>query len=161
LTLGVCNGCQLMMELGLLYPEMKEGHPRMHHNGSGKFESNFLLLEVPENNTVMMKSMAGTKLGAWIAHGEGRFILPKDQSLFNISAQYSHKEYPATPSDSDFSVAALASKDGRHLAIMPHIERSMFPWNWPYYPTDRKNDQISPWIEPLVNAREWIKSRLS
>jgi phosphoribosylformylglycinamidine synthase len=160
LTLGVCNGCQLMMELGLLYPEMKDEHPRMHHNGSGKFESNFLLLEIPKNNTVMLKSMAGTKLGAWVAHGEGRFILPKDQSLLNISAQYFYKEYPGTPSDSDFSVAALASKDGRHLAIMPHIERSMFPWNWPYYPADRKNDQISPWIEPFVNAREWIKSRL-
>lgn len=157
LTLGVCNGCQLMMELGLLYPEWKE-HPRMHHNGSGKFESIFLNIAIPENNTVMLKTLAGTRLGVWVAHGEGRFILPEDQALYRIAAHYYYKAYPGTPSDSDFSVAALSSKDGRHLAIMPHIERSLFPWNWGYYPSNRKKDVISPWIEAFVNARDWIKN---
>jgi phosphoribosylformylglycinamidine synthase len=51
LSLGVCNGCQLMMELGLVYPDWKE-HPKMHHNSSGKFESIFVNLEIPENNSV-------------------------------------------------------------------------------------------------------------
>lgn len=159
LSLGVCNGCQLMMELGLLYPEWKD-HPKMHHNGSGKFESVFLNIAIPENNTVMLKTLAGTRLGVWVAHGEGRFILPEDQSRYRIAANYFYKEYPGTPSDSDFSVAALSSKDGRHLAIMPHIERSLFPWNWGYYPSERKTDTISPWIEAFVNARDWIKQLL-
>jgi phosphoribosylformylglycinamidine synthase len=159
LSLGVCNGCQLMMELGLLYPEWKD-HPKMHHNASGKFESIFLNLTIPENNTVMFKSLAGARLGAWVAHGEGRFILPEDKSLFRIAAQYFYQQYPGTPSGSDYSVAALSSKDGRHLAIMPHIERSLFPWNWGYYPTNRKNDTISPWIEAFVNAREWVKAQV-
>ena len=159
LSLGVCNGCQLMMELGLLYPEWKD-HPKMHHNGSGKFESIFLNLEIPENNTVMLKSLAGARLGAWVAHGEGRFMLPDDQSQFRIAAKYFYSEYPGTPGDSDFAVAALSSKDGRHLAIMPHIERSLFPWNWGYYPENRKKDVISPWIEAFVNARDWIKEQL-
>jgi phosphoribosylformylglycinamidine synthase len=156
LSLGVCNGCQLAMELGLLYPEWKE-HPKMHHNGSQKFESIFVNLTIPENNSVMLKSLSGSRLGAWVAHGEGKFILPQDKSLFQVAAEYSHPEYPGNPNDSDFGVAALCSKDGRHLAIMPHIERSLFPWNWGYYPSNRKRDQISPWIEAFANAREWIK----
>ncbi|HEY9048397.1 MAG TPA: phosphoribosylformylglycinamidine synthase, partial [Ohtaekwangia sp.] len=157
LSLGVCNGCQLVMELGLLYPEMGDNHPRMHHNGSGKFESIFLNVTIPQNNSVMLNSLAGSRLGVWVAHGEGKFRLPSDKSTFQVAAEYSHPEYPGNPNDSDFAVAALCSKDGRHLAIMPHIERSLFPWNWGYYPSDRKNDQISPWIEAFTNAREWVK----
>jgi phosphoribosylformylglycinamidine synthase len=157
LSLGVCNGCQLMMELGLLYPEWKD-HPKMHHNSSGRFESIFLNIEIPENNSVMLKSFAGARLGVWVAHGEGRFILPQDQSNFRIAAQYFYEAYPGTPGGADFSTAALSSKDGRHLAIMPHIERSLFPWNWGYYPSERKNDVIAPWIEAFVNARDWIKA---
>lgn len=154
LSLGVCNGCQLMMELGLLYPDWQEP---MHHNGSGKFESPFINLTIPPNNSVMLSSLAGSRLGAWIAHGEGMFKLPADRSKFNIGAEFSYHEYPGNPNDSDLSTAALYSHDGRHLAIMPHIERSLFPWNWGYYPADRKTDQISPWIEAFANAREWVK----
>lgn len=157
LSLGVCNGCQLMMELGLVYPEWKD-HPKMHHNSSGKFESMFLNVTIPQNNSVMLKSLAGTRLGVWIAHGEGRFILPEDQAQYQIAAQYSYEEYPATPGGSTHSAAALVSKDGRHLAIMPHIERSLFPWNWGYYPAERKADVISPWIEAFTNARDWLKN---
>jgi phosphoribosylformylglycinamidine synthase len=156
LSLGVCNGCQLMMELGLVYPEWKD-HPKMHHNGSQKFESIFVNLTIPQNNSVMLKSLSGSRLGAWIAHGEGKFILPQDKSLFQVAAEFSHPEYPGNPNDSDFGVAALSSKDGRHLAIMPHIERSLFPWNWGYYPSNRKGDEVSPWMEAFTNAREWIK----
>jgi phosphoribosylformylglycinamidine synthase len=157
LSLGVCNGCQLMMELGLLYPEMGDDHPRMHHNSSGKFESIFLNVSIPENNSVLLKSLGGSRLGVWVAHGEGRFILPGDKKQYQFAAEYTYKEYPATPSGSDYSTAALYSRDGRHLAIMPHIERSLFPWNWGFYPNERKGDKVSPWIEAFVNAREWIK----
>jgi len=155
LSLGVCNGCQLMMEMGLLYPEWKE---KMHHNDSGKFESIFLTVTIPENNSVMLKSFAGAQLGVWVAHGEGKFVLPADASRYNVAANYTHTEYPGNPNDSNLSVAALCSKDGRHLAIMPHIERSLFPWNWGYYPSERKSDEIGPWMEVFVNAREWVKS---
>jgi phosphoribosylformylglycinamidine synthase len=156
LSLGVCNGCQLMMELGLLYPEWKD-HPKMQHNGSHKYESAFVNVTIPKNNSVMLKTFEGTRLGVWVAHGEGKFQLPADQALYSIAATYSYQQYPGNPNDSDFSVAALCSKDGRHLAIMPHIERSLFPWNWGYYPAGRKNDQISPWIEAFINARKWFR----
>jgi phosphoribosylformylglycinamidine synthase len=159
LSLGVCNGCQLMMELGVVYPEWKD-HPKMNHNGSEKFESTFVNVSIPSNNSVLLSSLAGSRLGIWVAHGEGRFILPSDKNLFQVAAAFSYAEYPGNPNDSDFAVAALCSKDGRHLAIMPHLERSLFPWNWAYYPVERKSDEISPWIEPFVNAREWIKKHL-
>lgn len=154
LSLGVCNGCQLMMEMGLLYPEWKE---KMHHNGSGKFECAFVNVTIPKNNSVMLKSYEGAQIGVWMAHGEGQFVLPRDKSLYQVAATYTYDQYPGNPNDSNFAVAALCSKDGRHLAIMPHIERSLFPWNWPHYPTSRRNDEVGPWFEAFVNAREWIK----
>ncbi len=156
LSLGVCNGCQLMMELGLLYPEWQE---KMHHNESGKFECTFLTIDIPENNSVMLSSFAGSRLGVWLAHGEGQFKLPKDSSLYKVAATFSYAEYPGTPNGSDLSVAALSSKDGRHLAIMPHIERSLFPWNWPHYTRDKRKDEVGPWMEVFSNAREWIKNK--
>lgn len=156
LSLGVCNGCQLMMELGLLYPEWKD-HPRMHHNESGKFESIFVNVTIAKNNSVMLGSMAGARLGVWVAHGEGRFDLPREQSQYTIAATYTHQDYPGTPSGSTHSTAALCSKDGRHLGIMPHIERSLFTWNWPYYPSERKADDVTPWMEAFVNARKWVE----
>ncbi|MBS1507850.1 MAG: phosphoribosylformylglycinamidine synthase [Bacteroidetes bacterium] len=157
LSLGVCNGCQLMMELGLLYPEWQE---KMHHNDSGKFECTFLTIDIPENNSVMLSSYAGARLGVWLAHGEGQFKLPKDSSLYKIAATYSYAEYPGTPNGSDFSVAALSSKDGRHLAIMPHIERSLFAWNWPHYTRNKQTDEVSPWMEAFTNAFAWVKSKV-
>lgn len=156
LSLGVCNGCQLMMELGLLYPQLGEQHPRMHHNGSGKFESAFINLTIPENNSIMFKSLTGARLGAWVAHGEGQFRLGAAKELSKVAAFYSYTAYPGNPNDSENAIAALCSEDGRHLAIMPHIERSLFPWNWPYYPKDRQADEIGPWIEAFTNARKWV-----
>ncbi|MFN3840905.1 MAG: phosphoribosylformylglycinamidine synthase [Cyclobacteriaceae bacterium] len=156
LSLGVCNGCQLMMELGLVYPEMENRHPKMHVNGSGKFESAFINITIPTTNSVMLGSLGGCRLGVWVAHGEGQFRLPPDESAVTAAAFYSYAEYPGNPNDSDRAVAALCSKDGRHLAIMPHLERSLFPWNWPYYPANRKSDRVSPWIEAFVNARNWV-----
>jgi len=157
LSLGVCNGCQLMIELGLVNPD-HDSKPRMHHNDSHKFESGFVGLSIPENNSVMLGSLSGSKLGVWVAHGEGKFYLPKDESQYNIIAKYSYSSYPANPNGSDYGVAGICSTDGRHLAMMPHPERAVFPWQWAYYPADRKaNDQITPWVEAFVNARKWVE----
>jgi len=159
LSLGVCNGCQLMMELGLLYPEMGDSHPRMHPNGSGKFESAFLTLTIPQNHSVMLSSLAGSTLGVWVAHGEGRFVFHDKKPHVVVAARYTYPEYPGNPNDSEDAVAAVCSRDGRHLAIMPHLERSLFPWNWAWYPPERKKDQITPWVEAFVNAYNWLKER--
>lgn len=156
LSLGVCNGCQLMTELNLIYPD-HQPHPRMKHNRTHKFESHFVNVTILENNSIMLKSLQGTRLGIWVAHGEGRFHLPMPEENYHIPMKYSYSEFPGNPNGSDYDAAAICSVDGRHLAMMPHLERSIYPWNWAYYPHQRKSDEVSPWIEAFVNAREWIK----
>ena len=159
LSLGVCNGCQLMMELGLITPD-HEKKGKMLHNDSHKFESTFIGLTIPTNRSVMFGSLSGSKLGIWVAHGEGKFSLPYDEDKYNVVAKYTYDEYPGNPNGSDYSVAAIASTDGRHLAIMPHLERSIFPWQNGYYPQDRvHSDQVTPWIEAFVNARKWVEEK--
>lgn len=160
LSLGVCNGCQLMVELNLVYPEHSI-QPKMLHNESGKFESAFLNVDILENQSVMLNNMAGMKLGIWVAHGEGKFYLPFNELEYNIPMKYSHDEYPANPNGSHFATAAICSDDGRHLAMMPHLERAFATWQWAHYPAERKNDELAPWIQAFVNARDWIvKHRL-
>ncbi|MEG1749725.1 MAG: phosphoribosylformylglycinamidine synthase [Tannerellaceae bacterium] len=158
LSMGICNGCQLMAELELLYPEHAKKH-KMLHNDSHKFESNFVTLEIPKNNSVMFGSLSGSKIGAWVAHGEGKFSFPYEEKEYNVIAKYNYEGYPANPNGSPWSVAGVCSKDGRHLAMMPHPERAIFPWQCGFYPADRKNnDQITPWMEGFVNARKWVEA---
>ena len=155
LSLGVCNGCQLMVELGLIYPDMGN-KPKMRHNDSGKFESSFLMIDVLPNNSIMLNTLAGSSLGIWVAHGEGKFHLELPEENYHIPAKYSYSSYPANPNGSDYNAACIASSDGRHLAIMPHLERAIFPWQWGHYPYPRKTDEVSPWLEAFVNAKRWI-----
>ncbi|MDR2763779.1 MAG: phosphoribosylformylglycinamidine synthase [Tannerella sp.] len=156
LSMGICNGCQLMAELELLYPEHEQKH-RMLHNDSHKLESAFVTLEIPENHSVLFGSLSGSKLGVWVAHGEGKFSFPHDEKAYHIVAQYAYDGYPANPNGSPRAVAGLCSADGRHLAMMPHPERAIFPWQCGYYPENRHKDEITPWIEAFVNARRWIE----
>ena len=159
LSLGICNGCQLMVELGLINPE-HTNRAKMLHNTSHKFESTFLSLQIPENNSVMLSSLSGNKLGIWVAHGEGRFSLPEEESKYNVVAKYNYAAYPGNPNGSDYNVAGICSKDGRHLAMMPHLERAIFPWQNAWYPLDRRADEVTPWIEAFVNARKWVEEKM-
>lgn len=158
LSLGICNGCQLMVELGLVYPD-HTNKPQMLHNDSHKFESGFVNMEILENSSVMLKTLAGTRLGVWIAHGEGKFRLPLTEDQYHIPGVYGYNTYPANPNGSNYNAAAICSNDGRHLAMMPHLERAIFPWQWAHYPADRKKDEVSPWLEAFVNARKWVEER--
>ena len=159
LSLGICNGCQLMVELGLINPE-HTNRAKMLHNTSHKFESTFLSLQIPENNSVMLSSLSGNKLGIWVAHGEGQFSLPEEESKYNVVAKYNYAAYPGNPNGSDYNVAGICSKDGRHLAMMPHLERAIFPWQNAWYPLDRRADEVTPWIEAFVNARKWVEEKM-
>jgi len=156
LSVGICNGCQLFLELDLINPE-HEKLSKMRHNVSRKHESGFTSVKIQENNSVMLSSLAGTTLGVWISNGEGKFDLPMPENNYNIVAKYGHDGYPASPNGSDYNVAMITDKTGRHLATMPHIERSTFQWNWANYPSERQ-DEVSPWIEAFVNARKWLEN---
>jgi phosphoribosylformylglycinamidine synthase len=158
MSIGVCNGCQLFVELGLIHPD-HDNKPKMLHNDSGKFECNFTSVEIAKNNSIMLESLAGSQLGIWVAHAEGKFQLPKDRNAYQIPATYVYDSYPANPNGSDYNAAMLNSEDGRHLVMMPHLERSTFSWNWAHYPNDRKNDKVTPWLEAFVNARVWLSGK--
>ncbi|SHF14467.1 phosphoribosylformylglycinamidine synthase [Arenibacter palladensis] len=155
LSIGICNGCQLFMELELINPEHSE-HGKMTFNDSHKHESGFTSVVVQKNNSIMLSSLEGANLGVWISHGEGKFILPLAKENYNIVANYGYEGYPANPNGSDFNTAMLCDTSGRHLVTMPHIERSIFQWNWAHYPEGRK-DEVSPWLEAFVNARKWLE----
>ena len=156
LSLGICNGCQLMVELGLTGAK----GAKMLHNDSHKFESEFISLNIPKNNSVMFGSLSGNKLGLWVAHGEGKFSLPEAESEYNVIAKYNYHGYPANPNGSDYDVAGICSADGRHLAMMPHLERAIFPWQCAWYPENHRMDEVTPWIEAFVNARKWVEKNI-
>ena len=157
LSVGICNGCQLWMELELINPE-HEVHGKMHHNTSNKHESGFTSVKIQKNNSVMLSSLEGLTFGVWISHGEGKFKLPYSEDQYNIVAKYAYEGYPANPNGSDFNTAMMCDTTGRHLVMMPHIERSIFPWNWAHYPERGQKDEVSPWLEAFVNARKWIEN---
>ncbi len=159
LSLGICNGCQLMVELNLINPE-HEHRTRMLHNDSRKFESGFVGVSIPRNESVMMGSLSGCRLGIWVAHGEGKFSLPEPIENYHIVAQYTYSAYPGNPNGSDHSVAGICSADGRHLAMMPHLERAIYPWQCGWYPAEHRHDEVTPWIDAFVNARRWIENQL-
>jgi phosphoribosylformylglycinamidine synthase len=154
LSVGICNGCQLWMELDLINPE-HENHGKMTYNDSQKHESAFTSVTIQKNNSVMLSSLEGSTLGVWISHGEGKFKLPYEESKYNIVGKYAYDAYPHNPNGSDYNTAMMCDRSGRHLVTMPHIERSTFQWNWAHYP-DNRTDQVSPWLEAFVNARRWL-----
>ena len=156
LSIGICNGCQLFMELDLIYPD-HENHGKMTYNDSKKHESIFTSVNIKKNNSIMLGSLENLNLGVWVSHGEGKFNLPYSENKYNIIANYSYNEYPSNPNGSDYNTAMICSTDGRHLVTMPHIERSIFKWNWAYYP-DKRTEKVSPWIEAFTNAKNWILS---
>ncbi|MCL2738678.1 MAG: phosphoribosylformylglycinamidine synthase [Bacteroidales bacterium] len=156
LSLGVCNGCQLMAELGLITVTERHRSPKMKHNTSGRYESGFVNITIPESGAIMLQSLTGSRLAAWISHGEGRFAFPEPIENYSIALQYSYTDYPGNPNGSPQGIAGVCSADGRHLAMMPHPERSIYPWNWAHYPATRQDDEVSPWIELFINARKWL-----
>ncbi|MCI2081676.1 MAG: phosphoribosylformylglycinamidine synthase [Bacteroidales bacterium] len=159
MSLGICNGCQLMAEMGFITRNDGVKSPMMEHNCSMKFESGFIPVTVPNSPSIMLKSLKGSTLGVWVAHGEGRFAFPDSISCYNVALKYAYDAYPANPNGSPCGTAAICSNDGRHLAMMPHPERGIRPWNWAYYPSNRKGDEVTPWLEMFVNARKWIEKK--
>ncbi len=172
-SLGVCNGCQLEALLGWVtfkgLPDIEQ--PRFIQNRSGRFESRWSEVKILPSPAIVLKGMEDSKLGIWIAHGEGRLYFPKSQMLNDVREKllapiryvddkgHCTEVYPFNPNGSPVGIAALCSPDGRHLAMMPHPERSFLKWQWPYQPEDWKSatHQISPWLKMFQNAREWCE----
>ena len=159
MSLGICNGCQLMAELGLLTPTARELSPKMVHNNSHKYESAFVGVGIENSPSIMLRSLSGSKLGIWVAHGEGKFSFPAGMDNVVVAARYTYNAYPANPNGSPEGIAGVCSTDGRHLAMMPHPERCLRPWNWAHYPAELRSQEITPWIEMFINARVWCSGK--
>ena len=159
MSLGICNGCQLMAELGLLTPTARELSPKMVHNNSHKYESAFVGVGIENSPSIMLRSLSGSKLGIWVAHGEGKFSFPAGMDNVVVAARYTYDAYPANPNGSPAGIAGVCSLDGRHLAMMPHPERCLRPWNWAHYPAELRSQEITPWIEMFINARVWCSGK--
>jgi len=170
LSLGVCNGCQLMALLGWVpyagLPDKRQ--PRFIRNTSEQFESCFSTVMILPSPAVMLRGMEHSNLGVWVAHGEGRFHAPDKQVLEEILAKdlapirfadpqgHETTTYPFNPNGSIHGITALCSEDGRHLAIMPHPERTFLKWQWPWMPKGwKENLRASPWLQLFQNARTW------
>ncbi|MGO8990379.1 MAG: phosphoribosylformylglycinamidine synthase [bacterium] len=173
-SLGVCNGCQLFALLGWV-PWLgiaDPRQPRFVQNSSGRFESRWVTVKILESPAIMFKGMTDATLGIWVAHGEGRLHFPDpalmnqviDQKLVPVAFVDDEgqrdgkipKSYPFNPNGSPFGMAGLCTPDGRHLAMMPHPERSFLKWQWPWLPSSMKDGvKESPWIRMFQNARAW------
>jgi phosphoribosylformylglycinamidine synthase len=173
-SLGVCNGCQLFALLGwvpwLGIADAKQ--PRFVQNVSGRFESRWVSVKILESPAIMFKGMVGSTLGIWVAHGEGKLRFPDVALMDEVRTKKLvpivfvddegrmdgkvSESYPFNPNGSPFGIAGLCTKDGRHLAIMPHPERAFLKWQWPWMPASLFNGlKASPWIQMFQNAREW------
>jgi len=147
----------------------QKDQPRFIHNSSGRYESRFSAVKILASDAVLLKGMEGSTLGVWVAHGEGKAYFGNSdicatalqQNLapvrFVDDDQNITEAYPFNPNGSPFGIAALCSKDGRHLAMMPHPERSILKWQWPYITPEVKQlpTEHSPWIKMFQNAREF------
>lgn len=173
-SLGVCNGCQLMALLGWVPWKGIDDRdqPRFIRNRSGRFESRFSTVRVFSDQAVMLRNMEGSVLGVWVAHGEGRAYFPDsriekevlEKGLAPIRYANDGGEvtgvYPFNPNGSPHGVAALCSPDGRHLAMMPHPERTFLKWQWAWMPEEWKRDlNASPWLKMFQNARQWCEGK--
>lgn len=169
-SLGVCNGCQLMALLGWV-PGPGKGEVRFTRNKSDRFESRWVSLKINKSPSIMLRGLEGSVLGVWVAHGQGRLHIPKDSLMREIHeerlAPVSYvddenrptEKYPFNPNGSPFGLGGLVSKDGRHLAMMPHPERAFLKWQWPYMSEKNKDEwSESPWLQMFKNARQWCDS---
>ncbi len=170
-SLGVCNGCQLLALLGWVPWRGLEGaaQPRFVRNASGRFESRFATVTIQPSPSVMLRGMEGSTLGIWSAHGEGRALFPDPAILEEVEAQTLApirfvddggavtENYPHNPNGSPRGIAGLCSPDGRHLAMMPHPERTSMTWNWGWMPRAWRDLEVSPWLKMFQNAREWCE----
>lgn len=170
-SLGVCNGCQLMANIGWLPWRgiSEDAQPRLVLNKSGRFESRWASVKVLPSPSILMRGMEGSVLGIHIAHGEGRLLFPDPQIAEQIRKRQlvplvyvdtegkATEEYPYNPNGSPEGWTALCSPDGRHLAMMPHPERSFLKWQWPWMPAKFRNLEASPWLQVFQNAYDWCK----
>lgn len=169
-TLGVCNGCQLFGLLGWVPWQGIDptNQPRFVQNKSKRFESRWSTVKVLKSNAVMLRGMEDLVFGIHVAHGEGRLLFPDRESHKQVVEEglaalvyvddnnMATEQYPFNPNGSPQGITGLCSRDGRHLAMMPHPERSFLKWQAHWLPAGMKKElSASPWLRMFQNAYKW------
>ncbi|KPJ92637.1 MAG: hypothetical protein AMS18_06935, partial [Gemmatimonas sp. SG8_17] len=134
----------------------------------GRFESRFATVRIHESPAIMLTGMEGATLGIWVQHGEGRAFFPEQEILDKVERDglapirfvddrgAVTEVYPFNPNGSPRGITSLCSPDGRHLAMMPHPERTFLKWQWGWMPRElRSSLPASPWLKLFQNARQW------
>ncbi len=168
-TLGICNGCQLFGLLGWVpWQGIKpEQQPRFIHNLSGRFESRWATVKILKSKAIMLQGMEDLVFGIHVDHGEGFLHFPdaalRERVLAEQMATVVYVDddgqpteaYPFNPNGSPGGLTGLCSPDGRHLAMMPHPERTFLPWQAHWLPQEMKALPVTPWLRMFQNAYEW------
>jgi phosphoribosylformylglycinamidine synthase len=170
LTLGVCNGCQMLSQLKALIPGAQDW-PRFVRNRSEQFEARLSMVEILASPSLFLAEMAGSRLPIVVSHGEGRVSGPSnDASIEYASANpamrfvdglgAAAKRYPANPNGSAGGLTGFTSDDGRATILMPHPERivrtvqcSWAPPSW----FEPGFGDASPWLKIFLNARNQFR----
>jgi len=172
---GACNGCQIGAWLEVLGLPRVNDNPSLLfvRNESRAFESRFPTVEILPSPSIFFHGMEGSRLGVWVAHGEGRVWLA-DKATENYIRRHllttlayvdpcgKHTErYPFNPSGSLEGWTGFCDKTGRFNIMMPHLtDRAFLLRQWPWLPKEFRELEAAPWMKPLQNAYDWcVKHR--
>lgn len=156
LTLGVCNGCQMLSHLKSIIPGA-EAWPSLQQNISEQFEARVASVEIEDSPSILLGGMAGSILPVPVAHGEGRMVF--DGKAENISANFvddkaqNTEVYPWNPNGTKNGITSVTSADGRATILMPHPERAFLSIQNSHNPY---GTEYSPWFKLFTNAYDWI-----
>ena len=166
LSLGVCNGCQMMSNLSEIIPGA-DGWAKFKRNESEQFEARLSMVRVPKSPSLILGEMAGSALPVVVSHGEGRadfahLGLPENQvpSSLHIALQYTDglgevtQQYPLNPNGSPQGIAGITSADGRVTIMMPHPERVYRTAQMSWCPEEWKAFELGGWYRLFAAARK-------
>jgi phosphoribosylformylglycinamidine synthase len=163
-SLGICNGCQMMAQLAPLIPDAKHFQP-MARNASQQFEARLALATLPTSRSVLLRGLEGTRFPIAVAHGEGRFqhtasevtsLLDSGLSslLYTDDQGCAETRYPGNPNGSAQGLAGLCSEDGRVTIMMPHPERVVLRSQLSFAP--KGTPRVTPWMGLFDNAWRFV-----
>jgi phosphoribosylformylglycinamidine synthase len=166
-SLGVCNGCQMISQLGDIVPG-SSGWPEFSRNRSEQFEARYVTVEVMASPSIFFAGMEGSRIGIPVAHGEGRVDFDRTGSLDELKKKnllamryidnngMPTERYPLNPNGSLGGITGVTTTDGRVTIMMPHPERVFRSVQMSYGSESRGGQEEGPWLRMFQNARQYV-----
>ena len=163
LTLGVCNGCQMVSNLAEIIPGT-QNWPKFKRNASEQFEARLSMVTVPKSPSLILTEMQGSSLPVVVSHGEGRadFALHGGQVPADLAVALQYVDgtgavtqtYPLNPNGSPQGIAGVTNADGCVTIMMPHPERVYRTAQMSWHPDEWKDSELSGWYRLFAGARK-------